>query len=105
MNNMYIIPANSKKGQLIFNMFRSIDLVVFLTGVGVSLIFFVAISDNSLLSTFIKLFPICTGGFLVVPVPHYHNVMMFIKDMYMFFVNRRVYFWKGWCVRNEYKEE
>lgn len=105
MNNMYIIPANSKKGQLIFNMFRLIDLVVFLTGVGVSLIFFIAISDTSLLTTFIKLFPICTGGFLVVPVPNYHNVMMFIKDMYLFFVSRRVYFWKGWCVRDEYKEE
>lgn len=105
MNNMYIIPANSKKGQLIFNMFRSIDLVVFLTGVGISLIFFVAISENSLLSTFIKLFPICLGGFLVVPVPNYHNVMMFIKDMYLFFTNRRVYLWKGWCVRDEHKEE
>lgn len=105
MNNLYLIPANSKKGQLIFNMFRLIDLVVFLTGVVISLIFFVAISDNSLISTLIKLLPICTGGFLVVPVPNYHNVMMFIKDMYLFFTNRRVYLWKGWCVRDEYKEE
>lgn len=104
-NNMYLIPANSKKGQLIFNMFRSIDLVVFLTGVGVSIIFFLAIGSSSIIATTIKLLPIGIGTFLVVPVPNYHNVMLFIREVYLFLVKRRIYMWKGWCVRDEYKEE
>jgi len=104
-NNMYIIPANSKKGQLIFSMFRPIDLVVFGTGLGISLIFFLAINDNSLFFTIIKLLPISVCSFLVVPVPYYHNVMEFLKDIYLFLAGRRVYLWKGWCVRSEYGEE
>lgn len=105
MNNMYLIPANSKKGQLIFNMFRFIDLVVFLAGVGISIIFFLAINSSSLLATIIKLTPIAIGTFLVIPVANYHNVMVFIREMYLFLAKRRVYLWKGWCVRDEYKEE
>jgi len=105
MNNMYIIPANSKKGQLIFNMFRGIDLAVFLIGVAITIVFFIAMGDTGLLGTVIKLLPICTCSFLVVPVPYYHNVMEFIKDMWIFISNRRVYLWKGWCVRSEYEEK
>ncbi len=105
MNNMYLIPANSKKGQLIFNMFRPIDLTVFLVGLALSIIFFLAIGSNGLIATIIKLLPIGIGTFLVVPIPYYHNVMMFLGDFYSFISNRRVYIWKGWCVRSEYGEE
>ena len=59
MNNMYIIPANSKNGRLIFNIFRGIDLVVFLAGLGVSLLFFVAIDSTSTLALILKLGPVC----------------------------------------------
>ena len=104
MNN-YLIPANAKKGQLIFNLFRPIDLVVFLVGIGLSILFFLVISSNSLFTTLIKLLPISIGTFLVFPIPHYHNVMMFLNDFYIFITNRRVYLWKGWCVRSEYGEE
>lgn len=105
MNNMYIIPANSKNGKLIFNIFRGIDLVVFLCGVGVSLLLFVAIQATTMTTTIIKILPICVCTFLVVPIPFYHNVMCFIKELYLFLANRRVYYWKGWCVRSEYSEE
>lgn len=105
MNNMYLIPANSKNGKLIFNIFRGIDLAVFLTGVAITLIFFLAIQTSTLATTIIKLLPIGIGAFLVLPIPYYHNVMCFIGDLYMFLVNRRVYFWKGWCVRNEFGEK
>lgn len=105
MNNVYLIPANSKNGRLIFNMFRGIDLAVFLIGVGVTIIFFLAINSSSLGATIIKLAPMCTCAFLVVPVPYYHNVMELLKDAWKFFVGRRVYLWKGWCVRSEFEEE
>ena len=73
MNNMYIIPANSKNGKLIFNIFRGIDLVVFLCGVGVSLLLFVAIQTTTMATTIIKILPISVCTFLVVPVPFYHK--------------------------------
>lgn len=105
MNNMYIIPANSKSGKLIFNIFRPIDLVVFLVGLALSLIFFLAITDNNLVLTIIKLLPVSLGAFLVVPVPYYHNVMCFIKDMYIFYASNRRFYWRGWCVRSEFGQD
>lgn len=104
-NKMYIIPANSKNGRLIFNIFRPIDLTVFLAGLAITIIFFFAIPGSGLISTIIKVLPLLTGAFLVVPMANYHNVMCFIKDMLDFLQNRRVYYWKGWCVRSEYKDK
>ena len=37
MNN-YLIPANSKKGQLILGMFRSFDLALLVTGVMITFV-------------------------------------------------------------------
>lgn len=105
-DNLYLIPANSKKGQLIFNLFRGIDLAIFALGMGLSVIFFIVLQDfNDLFTSLLKIVPACLGGFLVVPVPNYHNVLEFIKDMLKFFFNRRVYRWRGWCVRSEYGED
>lgn len=105
-NDIYLIPANSKKGQLIFNLFRGIDLAIFALGMGLSVIFFIVLQDfNDLFTSLLKIVPACLGGFLVVPVPNYHNVLEFIKDMLKFFFNRRVYRWRGWCVRSEYGED
>lgn len=105
MGNMYLIPANSKSGQLIFNFMRPIDLVVFLVGLALTIILFLVIGASSLIATIIKLIPVCLGGLLVVPVAYYHNVMEFIRDAIKFAFSRRIYYWKGWCVRNEYGEE
>lgn len=103
MNNMYIIPANAKSGKLLFNIFRPVDLAIFLMGVALTLIFFLAITADNIVFTIIKLLPISVCGLLVVPIPYYHNVMCFIKDAFIFINSRRVYYWKGWCVRNEFK--
>lgn len=101
---MYLIPANSKNGQLIFNFLRPIDLVVFLVGLALTIILFLAIGNSSLVATIIKLIPIAIGGFLIVPIPNYHNVMEFTKDAIKFMFNRRVYYWKGWCVSDDTDE-
>ena len=105
MNDLYLIPANTKSGKLLFNIFRGIDLVIALTGLALTLILFFAISSNEIVATIIKIVPVSVGALLVVPVPHYHNVLCFIKDAYSFYANRRVYKWKGWCVRSEYGED
>ena len=98
---MYLIPANSKKGKLIFNVFRPMDLIIFSVGIGLTLLLLLVIKTDSLVMVVIKLFPALLSALLVMPVPNYHNVLMFIQDLFSFFSNRRIYVWKGWCVLDE----
>ena len=80
MNN-YLIPANSKKGQLYFNLFRVEDLVVLLIGGLITLVLVFAISGDSLLTMALKLMPLGIAVLLVMPIAYYHNVMVFIKEI------------------------
>ena len=41
MNN-YLIPANSKKSMLIFGLFNTTDLIIFLSGLGLTLLLMLA---------------------------------------------------------------
>lgn len=104
MNTPYLIPANSKRSQLIFSMFRGIDLMIFLTGAGISLLFLVFVTDNSLIWTVIKLAPVCICGFLVMPFPNYHNVLTLLTEIYNYYSNRRIYIWRGWCLSDGTEE-
>ena len=36
--NGYLVPANAKRGTLIFNIFRPVDLIMFSVGAGLSLL-------------------------------------------------------------------
>ena len=97
MNN-YLIPANTKKGKLILGLFRPIDLILFSTGILITLIFLLAIPLTSTLVTILILLPALITGFLVVPVPYYHNMLIVISELLEFFKNQRRYEWKGWCI-------
>lgn len=101
---MYIIPANSKKGILIANIFRISDLVLFLVGAVITIILLVAIPKTSILLLMIKLAPIVVCGVLVMPIPYYHNVLVFLIEFINYRVSTKIYIWKGWCVKDEYKE-
>ena len=97
MNN-YLIPANSKKGQLIFNAFRWEDLLVLGFGAILTLLLIVLIKDDSILLMAVKLLPLGLGVLLVYPVAYYHNVLVFIREAYNYFVSQKEFRWKGWCV-------
>ena len=101
MEGGYLIPANSKKGQLIFNYFRPIDLALFGGGIGISLLLLVIFGAGELWQTILLLLPAIIGAFLVAPVPHHHNMMVFIGSIYRFITGRRNYVWKGWCYRED----
>ncbi len=95
----YLIPANTKKSQLILGFFTPIDLAIFVVGCVVSLILLLLFSNKSNLSLLIMmLLPALISTFLVMPVPHYHNVLQLIKNIYRFFTNRRIFYWKGWSI-------
>ena len=104
MNNNYLIPANSKKGQLIFNIFRPEDLIIFSTGVAITLILLMAVKGLSTAGTMALLIPAFIATFLVAPIPNYHNVRVLIATVIRFFFSRQRYVWKGWCYREQNKE-
>ena len=99
----YLIPANAKKGTLIFGMFTKFDLVLFGIGILVSVLLLISISPETLKAAIICLLPLFISAFLVVPIPNYHNVLTLIKEMIDFFYGRRNYKWEGWCYKNVYK--
>ena len=96
--NSYLIPANTKKGQLILGIFKPFDLLLFGTGIGITLLFLLIIPMTSTAVTIIILLPALITGFLVVPVPNYHNMLNVISELIEFFTNQRSYKWKGWCI-------
>ncbi len=96
MKDIYLIPANTKKGQLIFNMFTPIDLVIFGTGLITSFILLVTLGTDTVLRTILILVPALFTALLVMPIPNYHNVISFLLSMYHFFTRQRKYLWKGW---------
>ena len=103
--NQFLIAADSKRGQLIFNIFRPIDLYIALGGGAATIILFFAINPGSLLTAALTLMPLAVCAFLVVPIPNYHNVMCVLGNVYKFyFVERQQFKWKGWCAKNEFKD-
>ena len=100
MEHEYLIPANTKRGKLILGWFRPFDLLLFSCGVLVTLILlaFMDVSDTWL--TIAILSPALITGFLVMPVPYYHNMLTIIVELYEFLTNRQTYRWKGWCYRD-----
>ena len=96
--NDYLIPANTKQGQLIFGIFKPFDLILLSMGVLVSIaiLAFVPISNTGLV--ILALAPGVVCGALVVPIPNYHNLLTIIIELYEFLVNRQKFRWRGWCV-------
>ncbi len=102
-NKTYLIPANTKSGGLIFSIFRWFDLLIFGSGVVVSLILLMILPIEQTSVAFIALAPALICGFLVIPIPNYHNILTVIVSAISFFTERRIYIWKGWCFNG--KEE
>lgn len=100
MNNReYLIPANSKKSMLYLNLFNKVDLIIFGSGIAATLILILLnISTTSIKEVIIILTPVLVCSFLVIPLPNVHNVRTFIKNVYLYFTNRRTFYWKGWSL-------
>ena len=105
MEQQFLIPANSKKSQLIFGLFETVDLFIFGIGIAISLILFLAFPTDQLIFTIISLAPGMISIFLVLPIPYYHNTMTFIFILWNYMTTRQKFVWKGWCYLDdeEYK--
>lgn len=103
--NQYLIPANSKRGQLIFSLFRPIDLGIISIGTAITLILFIGFQPNDLLPIIIVLLPFLGCAFLVLPIANYHNMLCVIQNLLNFyFVDQKKFVWRGWCFKDEYKD-
>ena len=98
--NNYLIPANTKKSKLILGFFTPIDLAIFGTGCLITVILLFIFLGLTFTMAIIVLMPALISGFLVIPVPNYHNVLQLITNIVTFIMNRKRYYWKGWCYKD-----
>ncbi|MDD5888677.1 MAG: hypothetical protein PUC82_04235 [bacterium] len=103
MNN-YLIPANSKNGQLILGMFKPSDLWLLGIGVLTSVLMLAFLPVESLGVTILVLLPGIVSALLVFPIPNYHNTLTVIIEIYEYLTSRQQYRWKGWCYKEWLKK-
>ena len=97
----FLIPANSKKSMMIFGLFYPFDLILFGSGIFVTLLLMMVLPIADTMMALITIAPAVITGFLVFPVPNYHNTLTVIIGVWKFFTTRQKYVWKGWCVTDE----
>ena len=100
MYGQYLIPANTKRGKLIFGWFRPFDLMLFGSGLLLTFILLAFVPLSNTWMVLIVLAPALITAFLVMPVPNYHNMLNIIVEAYEFLTNRQRYVWKGWCYKS-----
>ena len=98
--NMYLVPANAKKSMLYFGVFNLTDLFIFGGGVLFTFILLLTLPIEKMLFAILAITPGCICGFLVIPVPNYHNIRTIIMTAYNFYTTRQRFVWKGWCIRD-----
>jgi len=103
INGGYLIPANTKSGQLIFGRFTGPDLILFGSGVGLSMLLLLIVGAQGTVEAIVTLSPALICSFLVLPIPNYRNVITFIRSALYFYSNQRIYKWKGWCFYGQTK--
>lgn len=86
-------------------MFKPFDLVLFGTGVMITFTFLAIMPLSSTFVTILVLSPAAVTGFLVFPLPYYHNVLNVLIEMYEFLTNIQTYIWKGWCFKSGNKKK
>lgn len=100
--NQFLIPANSKKSMLIFGLFNQFDLIMFVSGLCITLLLLLILEiETSLTLTIIALLPAAITSFLVMPVPSYYNVRTLLVSCHRYYTNKRKFIWKGWCFLDE----
>lgn len=101
MEEHYLIPANSKKSQLILGFFTVVDLFIFAIGLIYSIALLIIVQTTKIQIMLLIILPALISTFLVLPVPYYHNVNQLITNVIQFFTKTRRYYWKGWCASSE----
>jgi len=83
-----------------FGLFNTVDLIIFGTGIGISILLMMFLPVDNFWIAILAITPGLICGFLVVPIPNYHNVRTVINNAWIFYTTRQKYIWKGWCFDN-----
>ncbi len=103
--NGSLVPANTKRSTLILGMYRPMpDLVILASGVVTTIALLIAFNNAGSLIMILMCIPMLVGVFLTLPLPNYHNMLCAIQSILGFYNGRRKFIWRGWCLRNEYKD-
>ena len=105
MYDQYLIPANTKRGRLLFGWFRPFDLALVATGIAITMFLLAFLPLTSTFVTILILAPGLISIFLVIPLPYYHNMLNVLVELYEFLTERQTYRWKGWCYRSGRKKK
>lgn len=101
MDQDYLIPANTKNSRLLFGLFNTVDAIILGSGILVTMLLWITMPVNKMAWAIISIAPVAITGFLVVPVPNYHNVRTVLKNAFIFYrdtlqgTNKLK--WRGWC--------
>lgn len=98
MENEFLIPANSKRSMLILGLFTWQDLIIFGIGLAATMLLLLILPIQTLTWALLAISPGLIAGFLVLPIPNYHNMRVLLKSAFTFFTTRQKFVWKGWCV-------
>ena len=101
MNGNYLIPANTKRGQLILGLFELVDLIILGVGIVFTIVLVAIVPMDKIGFALLAITPGLVAGFLVLPVAYYHNVRQLITELIKYFIGRKRYIWKGWCFLDE----
>ena len=104
MDNMYLIPANSKKSMLKFGLFTWPELIAFGICILISLLLLMILPIDNLVIAIIALAPGVICAFLLFPVPNNHNILTVIKLAWEFYTTRQKFIWRGWCYKEDGEE-
>lgn len=106
MNQTFLVPANSKKQNLIFGFLLPVDMIIISVAIVTTFFLLMILPVTELWGVIVTLLPVVTGAFLVFPIPNYHNSRILILEVYNFyFRSRRKYIWRGWCHQYEQSDE
>ncbi len=104
--NGSLVPANTKRSTLILGIYRPLpDLLILVTGVAVTVILLMIFTNASTPIMILSCIPMLVAVFLTLPLPNYHNVLCGIQSIISFYSERRNFIWRGWCLKNEFKDE
>ncbi len=101
----YLVPANTKKSTLIFGMLRGIDAIILGVGIAISVILLMIVGGDNVWILLLACLPMIVSLLLVLPIPHYHNTLVGIQSILNFYNGRRNYIWRGWCLKDEFKDD
>ncbi|MDD2434726.1 MAG: hypothetical protein PHO63_00535 [Bacilli bacterium] len=69
------------------------------------MILLIALPIENLAWAIAAISPGLIAGFLVLPVPNYHNMRVLISSAITFLTERQRFKWKGWCMLDGDEQE